>query len=190
MGKREVTEGAGRGGVGDCMDPMVLHCLEGPWRQPAEQEGTDLVEVKSPRTREPFLRGCPAHQSLEGQQPSRLVASGPRAEGRLLGSAGSDGLCWNSGKRPPLLASALLPGPEHLPHKGDSHLHHPPPNAHQGNQGSPWGCGGLSQEQDSQPKLSLLLHLSSTALTLRQAPSESLGDLIARQVLSQHPFHR
>ena len=169
---------------------MVLHCLEGPWHQPTEQEGTDLVEAKSPRAREPFLRGCPVHQSPEGQQPSHPVAPGPPAEGRLLGSAGSDGLFWDSGKRPPLLASALLPGPEHLPHKGDSHLHHLPPNAHQGNQGGPWGRGGLSQEQDSQSKLSLLLHLSRTVLTLRQAPSKSLGDLVARQVLSQHPFHR
>lgn len=67
------------------MDPMVLHCLEGPWRQPAEQEGTDLVEVKSPRTREPFLRGCPAPQSLKGQQPSRLVASGPPGRRQTAG---------------------------------------------------------------------------------------------------------
>lgn len=83
--EREKSRKGRGGGVGDCMDPMVLHCLEGPWRQPAEQEGTDLVEVKSPRTREPFLRGCPAPQSLEGQQPSRLVASGPPGRRQTAG---------------------------------------------------------------------------------------------------------
>ena len=59
------------------MDPTVLPCLAGPWRRPAEQKGTDLVEGKGPRARVPILRGRPAHQSPEGQQHSRPGAPGP-----------------------------------------------------------------------------------------------------------------
>ena len=70
---------------------MVLHCLEGPWHQPTEQEGTDLVEAKSPRAREPFLRGRPVHQSPEGQQPSHPVAPGPPSRRQ---TAGFSGLRW------------------------------------------------------------------------------------------------
>ena len=87
--------------------------------------------------------------------------------------------------RPPLPWS---PGPSTFPTRG-TRTCTAPTNAHQGNQGGPWGRGGLSQEQDSHSKLSLL-QLSRTMLTLRQAPSECLRVLTARQVLSQHPFHR